>query len=185
MSTNPSIADSEIYTNGMLQGIHVTCPPSSSTKVSLVIAITSFPSNVWSSIRDIEFGVDVSPFFYSIVLLNIITTSPSTFLICGQEQCVLNFLALNPNFCLFNLSLSNPITNSTCLKICLCIIERPFCLMSTMASSFDVSVATLNLRCFASNLARGCNLTSPLSWHNCLMYSTFSSCPSCSSLICT
>jgi hypothetical protein len=24
-----------------------------------------------------------------------------------------------------------------------------------------------------------------LSWHNCLMYSTFSSCPSCSSLICT
>jgi hypothetical protein len=144
MSTNPFAINLEIYTNGMLQGIPITYPPSSSTRASIVIVITSCPSNVWSSTRDIEFGVDVSPLFYSIVLLNSVTTSPSTFLICGWGHCLLDFLALDPNFYLFNLSLSNLVANSTSLKICLCIVEHPFWLMSTMAPSSDV-LTTMHL----------------------------------------
>jgi hypothetical protein len=181
VSTHPSAIDLEIYTNAMLQGIPITCPPSSSTRPSLVTTITSHPSNVWSSTRDIKFGVDVSPLFYSIVLLNDITTSLST-LICGWERCLLDFLALDPNFYLFNLSLSNPIANSTSLNICLCIVEHPFYLTSTMASSSDVLVA-MHLLCFASKLTRGCNPTSVLSRHTCPMYSTTIGCPSCFSLI--
>ncbi len=139
MSTNPFVIDSEICTDGMLQGIHVTCPPSSSTRASLVNVVTSRPSNVWSSTRDIEFSVDVSPLFCSIVLLDSVTTSPSTFLFCGQEQRLLDFLMLDPNLCLFNLSLLDLIANSTSLKIHLCVIEHLFCLKSTMASSFDAT----------------------------------------------
>jgi hypothetical protein len=141
MSTNPSAINLEIYTNGMLQGIPITYPPSSSTRASLVTTVISCLSNVWSSTRDIEFGVDVSPLFYSIMLLNSVTTSPSTFLICGWEHCLLDFLALDPNFYLFNLSLSNLVANSTSLKIRLCIVEHPFWLMSTMASSSNVLIA--------------------------------------------
>jgi hypothetical protein len=132
-----------------------------------------------------KFGVDVSPLLCSTMLLNNVTTSPSTFLICGWECCLLDFLVLDPKFYPFNLSLLNPIGNSTSLKIHLCIVEHPFCLTSTMASSCDVSTTTLNLWCFASNLARGYNPTSLLSWHTYLMYSTVASCPSCSSLIYT
>jgi hypothetical protein len=125
----------------MLQGIPITYPPSSSTRASLVIAVTSCSSNVWFSTRDIEFGVDVSPLFYSIVLLKSVTTSPSTFLICGWECCLLDFLALDLDFYLFNFSLSNPIANSTSLKIRLCVVEHPFCMTSIMASSSNVLVA--------------------------------------------
>jgi hypothetical protein len=73
------------------------------------------------------------------VLLDSVTTSPSTFLFCGQEQRLLDFLMLDPNLCLFNLSLLDLIANSTSLKIHLCVIEHLFCLKSTMASSFDAT----------------------------------------------
>jgi hypothetical protein len=63
----------------MLQGIPVTYPPSSSIHALLVTIVTSHLSNVWSSTRDIEFGVDVSPLFYSIVVLDSVTTSSSLF----------------------------------------------------------------------------------------------------------
>jgi hypothetical protein len=118
------------------------------------------------------------------VLLNSVTTSPSTFLICGHEHCFLDFLMLHPNLCLFNLSLLDPVANSTSLKIRLCVIEHLFCLKSTMASSFDATT-TVHLRCFASNLERGCNPINVLSWHTYLMYSTTVGCPSCFSLIYT
>jgi len=163
MSANPSITDLEIYTDGMLhgmlQGIPITFPPSFSTQALLVTAVISHTSNVWFSTRDIEFGVDVSPLFCSIMLLDNVTTSPSAFLICDQEHCFLDFLTLDPNLYLFNLSLSYLIANSTSLNICLCVVELPFYLTSTMASSSNASTI-VHLQCFASNLAMDYNPTS-------------------------
>jgi len=52
---------------------------------SFVTVVISPPFDVWSSTRDMKFGVDVSPLFHSIVLLDNVTTSPFTFLICGWE----------------------------------------------------------------------------------------------------
>jgi len=89
---------------------------------------------------DIKIGVDVSPLFCSTMLLDRVMTSPSTFLICGWKRCLLNFLVLDPNICLFNLFSSNLVANSTSLKIHLCVVEHPFWLMSTMPFSFDVLV---------------------------------------------
>ncbi len=69
--------NSKICTYGMLQVILVTCPPSFSRRSSIVIVVMCCPSSVWSSTRDIEFGVDVSPLFCSTMLLDRVMTSPS------------------------------------------------------------------------------------------------------------
>jgi hypothetical protein len=55
--------NSKICKNGMLQVIPITCPTSFCTRSSIMSSLTCLPSCPYFSTGNIEFDVDVSPFF--------------------------------------------------------------------------------------------------------------------------